>query len=210
MEKSPKENLFSTALYLGIFTIIYNLLEGTISVFFGFEDESLALFGFGIDSYIEMISGIGITHMIYRIKKNNEVEQDKFEITALKITGYSFYFFTFGIVSTGIINLIEQNVPISSFWGVVISIISILVMVLLFNKKLKVGKELLSEPIIADANCTKICIYMSIILLASSGIYELTHFKYVDSIGAFGLAYFSLKEGKECFEKAKGKIIFKC
>jgi hypothetical protein len=44
---------------------------------------------------------------------------------------------------------------------------------------------------------------MSIILLASSGIYELFRIPYIDSIGTFGLSYFAFTEGKECFEKAK-------
>ena len=71
--------------------------------------------------------------------------------------------------------------------------------------KRSVGKKLRSEPIISDSNCTKVCVYMSIVLLASSLIYELTGFAYADSIGAAGLIYFSISEGKEAFEKAKGK-----
>lgn len=65
-----------------------------------------------------------------------------------------------------------------------------------------------SEPIIADANCTKVCVYMSLVLLASSLIYEFTGFAYADIIGAAGLIYFSVSEGKEAFEKAKGKACF--
>ena len=71
--------------------------------------------------------------------------------------------------------------------------------------KRSVGKKLHSEPIISDSNCTKVCVYMSIVLLASSLIYELTGFAYADAIGAGGLIYFSISEGKEALEKAKGK-----
>jgi hypothetical protein len=46
---------------------------------------------------------------------------------------------------------------------------------------------------------------MSLVLLVSSLIYELTGFAYADAIGAAGLAYFSISEGREAFEKAKGK-----
>ncbi|NSW94830.1 MAG: hypothetical protein HPY62_09020 [Bacteroidales bacterium] len=73
------------------------------------------------------------------------------------------------------------------------------------NSKKSVGKRLDSDPIIADANCTKVCVYMSVVLLISSLIYELTGFLYADAFGAAGLAYFSVSEGKEAFEKAKGK-----
>lgn len=46
---------------------------------------------------------------------------------------------------------------------------------------------------------------MSLVLLTSSLIYEFTGFVYADVIGAAGLIYFSISEGKEAFEKAKGK-----
>lgn len=68
--------------------------------------------------------------------------------------------------------------------------------------KRKVGRALDSAPILADANCTMVCIYMSLVLLASSLGYELTGFGFVDSLGALGLIYFSVNEGKESFEKA--------
>jgi len=48
-------------------------------------------------------------------------------------------------------------------------------------------------------------VYMSVVLLVSSLIYELTGFAYADVIGAAGLTYFSISEGKEAFEKAKGQ-----
>jgi len=75
----------------------------------------------------------------------------------------------------------------------------------LMTAKKRVGKHLNSEPIISDANCTKICVYMSIVLLVASLIYEITGFAYADIIGTAGLIYFSISEGKESFEKAKGK-----
>lgn len=80
-------------------------------------------------------------------------------------------------------------------------------MVWLMVAKRNVGKKLDSEPIMCDSNCTKICVYMSVVLLFSSLIYELTGFAYADAIGAAGLIYFSVMEGREAFEKADGKSI---
>jgi divalent metal cation (Fe/Co/Zn/Cd) transporter len=67
-----------------------------------------------------------------------------------------------------------------------------------------VGRALNSQPILSDANCTMVCVYMSLVLLGSSLIYELTGFGFVDSIGALGLIWFSYSEGREAFEKAAG------
>ena len=75
---------------------------------------------------------------------------------------------------------------------------------MLIRAKRDVGEKLNSAPILADANCTLVCLYMSLVLLASSAIYALTGFGFVDSLGAIGLVYFSYNEGKEAFEKARG------
>jgi divalent metal cation (Fe/Co/Zn/Cd) transporter len=152
------------------------------------------------------MSGIGIAVMILRIRQNPESPKSTFETSALKITGTAFYLLSAGLLAGIILNLINHHKPETTLWGVIISMVSIAVMVWLMNAKKKVGKQLNSEPIIADANCTKVCVYMSLVLLASSLIYELTGFAYADVIGAAGLIYFSVSEGKEAFEKAKGKV----
>lgn len=200
---ADNKKLYKIAFGLAIFTIIYNIAEGIISTYLGFEDESLALFGFGSDSFIEVISGLGIAHMIVRIQKNPNSKRDDFERTALRITGIAFYILVFGLVVTSIYNIWTGHKPLTTFWGVVISIISILIMWILVVWKRKVGNQLNSAPILADANCTMVCVYMSIILLVSSGVYELFNIPYIDSIGTLGLSYFAFKEGRECFEKAK-------
>lgn len=198
----PSERkLYAIALWLAVFTILYNLAEGIIATWFGYEDETLTLFGFGVDSFIELISGIGILHMVLRIQKDPSANRDNFERTALRVTGTAFYLLVAGLIISASIIFYTGQKPVTTFWGVVISLISILVMLALIYGKIKIGKQLNSEPILADANCTKVCIYMSIILLASSGLYELTHLPYIDAAGTLGLAWFSFKEGKECFEK---------
>ena len=83
--------LYRQALFLSIFTIVYNILEGFISMFLGYKDETLSLFGFGIDSFIEVISGLGILLMVLRIKKDLPGSKISSETAALRITGYSFY-----------------------------------------------------------------------------------------------------------------------
>ena len=52
--------LLKKALILGIITVAYNIIEGLVSVFFGAKDETLALLGFGIDSFVEVISALPI------------------------------------------------------------------------------------------------------------------------------------------------------
>jgi divalent metal cation (Fe/Co/Zn/Cd) transporter len=200
-----EEKLYQKAYFLSLFTIFYNLVEGVVSMFLGYEDETLALFGFGVDSFIEVMSGIGIAIMIQRIRQNPASQKSEFEMKALKITGTAFYLLSAGLLVGIVLSLVNNHKPETTFWGVIISLISIAVMVWLMNAKKSTGKKLHSDPIISDANCTRVCVYMSVVLLVSSLIYELTGFAYADVIGAAGLIYFSVSEGKEAFEKAKGK-----
>jgi hypothetical protein len=197
-----ERKLYTTALVLAVFTILYNFVEGIIATWFGYEDETLTLFGFGVDSFVEMISGIGIMHMVLRIRHQPEAKRDSFERTALRITGTAFYLLVVGLLIGVVLVVYTGQKPVTTFWGVIISSISILVMLGLIYGKRKVGNKLNSEAILADSNCTLVCVYMSVILLVSSGLYELTGLPYIDAAGTLGLAWFSFKEGKECFEKA--------
>jgi divalent metal cation (Fe/Co/Zn/Cd) transporter len=198
---SEEQKLYKQAYRLSLFTIFYNILEGIISMSLGYSDETLSLFGFGADSFIEVMSGIGITIMLLRIKRNQDSSVIPFEKTALRITGTAFYLLSAGLFAGIILNLISHHKPETTFWGIIISLVSIAVMYWLMSAKRSTGIKLNSQPIISDASCTKICIYMSVVLLASSLVYELTGFAYADSIGAAGLIYFSISEGREAFEK---------
>lgn len=198
-----KKKLYKFALYLSIFTIFYNIAEGLISMMVGYSDESLTLFGFGVDSFIETMSGVGIAAMVIRIANNPASNKSPFEITALKITGWSFYLLSGGLLLSAILAVFFNQQPESTVWGVVISLISIVSMLGLIYYKKNVGTALDSKAMIADANCNVVCVYMSVTLLTSSFLYEMFSLPYVDAAGAIGLVYFSVKEGKECFEKAE-------
>ena len=192
------------ALWLALFTIVYNLAEGLVSIGFGAHDETLTLFGFGVDSFIEVLSGIGILAMVLRIRHNPDTPRSTFERTALRVTGSAFYLLAVGLAATAIYNVIMAHKPTTTVPGLIISLISLAVMWALVQAKRKVGRTLNSAPILADANCTLVCIYMSMVLLAASLVYQVTGFGLVDSLGALGLIYFSVREGRESFEKAAG------
>ncbi len=201
---SQNKKLYKQAFALAIFTIVYNVIEGILSAYFGVKDETLTLFGFGMDSFVETISAIGIAQMVVRIRTNPDSDKSKFEVLALKITGWCFYALSVVLLVSAVISIIEGHQPTSTVAGIVIASISILVMWALIISKKYLGKQLNSSAMIADANCNLVCVYMSVLLLLSSGLYELFQIPYIDALGALGLIYFCITEGKEAFEKAKG------
>ena len=200
------KKLWKIVLLLAVITVFYNFIEGLVSVFFGVTDETLALFGFGIDSFIEVLSGIGIWHMVIRIKSNKDENVDAFQKTALKITGTSFYILAVGLLLTVAYNVYTGHKPETTFWGIVISSISILTMIFLTKSKLNIGRKLDSNAVITDANCTKTCVYLSVLLLTSSILYEIFKIGYIDSIGALGIAFYAFREGREAMEKSEGEV----
>jgi divalent metal cation (Fe/Co/Zn/Cd) transporter len=205
---TPRRNadkLYSYASALALITIAYNLIEGLASVIFGAEGGSMALLGFGVDSFVEVVSGIGIWHMVRRIRKNGNENPDRFEQTALKITGSGFYILAVGLAATAAFDLYRGHKPETTVWGIVISIISIATMWLLIHYKVTVGRQLNSEAILSDAACTRACLQLSVVLLVASVGFELTHVGGIDSIGTFVIAGLCIREGKEAFEKAKAK-----
>lgn len=209
VDPTDRAALYKRAYVLALITIFYNLLEGLVSVYFGLEDETVSLFGFGIDSFVEVISGVGIWHMIRRVSRSGDESPDRFERQALRVTGTAFYLLTAGLVITSAFNLYEGHSPETTFWGIVISLVSILSMWALIHYKMQVGRRLGSLAILADAACTKTCLQLSVVLLLASVGYELTGMGGLDSLGALLIAILSFREGREAFEKSRANT-FEC
>ena len=213
LTETNQDKLLNTAFFLSIVTVAYNLVEGVVATYFGAHDETLALLGFGIDSFVEVISGLGVGHMIYRMKRHPVTERDRFESTALRITGTSFFLLTAGLIAGSVINIIGNSHPTTTVVGLIVSLISIFTMWLLIHFKLRVGRALGameaagSEAIVSDAHCTRACVRLSFVLLASSALYELFKIPYIDVIGSLVIAYISFMEGREAFEKAKSSSL---
>jgi divalent metal cation (Fe/Co/Zn/Cd) transporter len=205
-----RARLLQWAYALALVTIFYNTAEGMASVFFGMEDKTISLFGFGVDSFVEVISGLGIWHMVRRMRQNGDEAVDRFERRALQVTGSAFYLLTAGLLITSAAGLYQEHEPDTAFWGIVISLVSILSMWLLIHYKVKVGRGLQSQAILSDATCTKVCMQLSLVLLLASAGFELTGIGWFDSVGALVIAGLSFREGREAFEKAKGNAACCC
>lgn len=198
------QRLYSKATTLALITIYYNIVEGLVSVWLGAGDETLSLFGFGVDSFVEVISGIGIWHMVRRMRQGEEADRDPFERQALRITGGAFYLLSAGLLASAVISFIQGHHPETTRWGIVVALVSIVSMQALIHYKVKVGTALNSAAILADAACTRTCLRLSVVLLVASLGYELTGIGWLDAVGALLIAVLSFLEGKEALQKARG------
>ena len=105
------------------------------------QDEALTLFGFGVDSFIEVISGLGILMMVLRIRRNPDTPRSQFERTALRITGTAFYLLAAGLAITAAYNVITGHKPTTTLPGLIIALVSIAIMWALVSGKRKVGRD---------------------------------------------------------------------
>ena len=123
---------------------------------------------------MEVISGVGIWHMVQRQRAAGCAEPDRFERRALRVTGGAFYMLACGLAATALVNIFQQHRPTTTFWGIIVALVSIVSMWLLIRAKVAVGTALASPAILADAACTRACLYLSLVLLAASAGYGLT------------------------------------
>jgi hypothetical protein len=196
--------LYRTAALLALLTVGYNMVEGGVSVWLGLADETFALFGFGLDSFVEVISGIGIWHLVRRLGHGASDDRDPFERRALRITGSAFYLLAGGLTATAVLSVLQGHRPETTLWGIVVSLVSMAAMWLLIHYKVKVGTALNSPAILADAACTRTCLQLSLVLLAASAGYLLTGIGWLDAAGTLVIALLSVREGREAFATARG------
>ncbi len=195
--------LYKKALILSYITVTYNILEGIVSVFAGGLANSIALIGFGLDSFVESLSGF---IMIWRFKKYetyNEEQHEKIENKAARLVGYTFFILSAYILYESMKKLLIHEVPEPSLLGIIIAIISLITMPLLFLIKYRTGKKLKSKSLIADSKQTFACMLLSFALLLGLGGNYLFGFWQADPIVGLFIATFLIKEGYETIKESR-------
>lgn len=148
---------------LEYFTIAWNSLEGLVAVVAGASAGSIALVGFGIDSFIEVTSG-GV--LLWRMSGDADVRQrERREKFSLRIVGVCFVALAAYVGYESISDLVSRKSPEHSIPGIVLACVSLVVMPILSRAKKKVGNALNSAAMHADAKQTEFCTYLSAILL---------------------------------------------
>ena len=176
-------------------TLGYNSLEGVLSVGAGLLAGSVALIGFGVDSFIEVTASFAA---IWRLRADADERRRKFaERQALRIIGLCFLALAAYVAIEATRSLIGQAAPDESFLGIGISAVSLVVMPVLARAKRQVAKTLTSRAIHAEARQTDICMYLSAILLGGLGLNALFGWWWADPTAALVMVPFIVWEGRE-------------
>ncbi len=199
-----REWLFRWAIRLEWFTISWNVIEAFVAVGLGILAGSTALVAFGADSSIEVISAMGLLWRLKRAGHEASAEEHgSAERRALYIVAGTFLLLGIYIAVESTLALVNHEEPESSMVGLGLSILSLIIMPVLAYSKGKIGRELGSKALQADAVETWVCSYLSLALLAGVGLNYTFQWWWADAVGALAMLPVILWQGWETFEDAR-------
>ena len=173
---------------LAWFTIVYNLGEAVVAIGSGVTAGSLALVGFGIDSSIEVFAAVVV---LWRMNGEGGEREER----ALKLIALSFFALAAYVAVEAVRDLVADVDPDTSPVGIGLALSSLVVMPLLALAKRRTGEALQNPTVLADAAETRLCTYLSVILLAGLVLDATAGWWWADPIAAL-----ALKEGREAWE----------
>jgi Predicted Co/Zn/Cd cation transporters len=188
-------DLRKKAFILSIITVSYSIIEGVVSIVAGILSNGIALKGFGMDSFVESISG---AVMVWRFKKLDKItkeEEEKVERIAQRFVAISFFILSAYILYESITKLYYKEISKPSILGFAIIIIAVIVMPILFYFKYKTGISLGSKSLIADSKETLACFFLSLAVLLSITLNFFFGFWQADPILGIVIAIYLIIEG---------------
>lgn len=184
-----RENL---PLLLAYFTVAYNVLEGVTSIALALWAGSTALLGFGIDSFVESLSG---AVMIWRFSATKPEESETRERRAVRLVGWALLALGAYVAYESAKKLYYREAPERQFFGLIIAVLSLVVMPVLYGLKRRMATSLNSPSLAADAKQTLACVWLSVALLAGTGVHYAFGWWYADPLAALIIAAFVVREG---------------
>jgi divalent metal cation (Fe/Co/Zn/Cd) transporter len=182
--------------WLAWFTIAWNAIEGVAGIVAGIAAGSIALVGFGVDSYVEVFAGSVILWRLSKERHGHELS-DAAERRAVRLIAVTFLLLAVGVGTESIRKLLTGTEPDESLFGIGLATVSLIVMPLLARAKRRVGEQLGSRAVTADATETTLCVWLSAVLLAGLGLNALFGWWWADPLAGLGIVYVAGREGLE-------------
>jgi divalent metal cation (Fe/Co/Zn/Cd) transporter len=181
---------------LSWFTIAWNAIEGVTGIAAGLVAGSIALLGFGVDSYVEVFAGGVILWRLSKERHGEEVSAAA-ERRAVRLIAGTFLALALGVGVESVRKLLTGSRPSESAVGIALAVVSLVVMPLLASAKRRVGEQLGSRAISADAAETSLCVYLSAILLVGLGLNAAFGWWWADPLAGLGIVFIAAREGVE-------------
>jgi divalent metal cation (Fe/Co/Zn/Cd) transporter len=192
---ASRQILVRRGLALNYLTLGYNSLEGLIAIGAGLVAGSIALVGFGLDSLIEVSASVAALWRLYQDR--DERHRDQAEKVALRVIGVLFLALAVYVAADAGRALYQRRAPDESLVGIVLAALSLVVMPLLALAKRSVAFAIGSGALVAEAQQTVLCTYLSAILLAGLILNATFGWWWADPVAALAMVPIIGKEGVE-------------
>ncbi len=193
------------AIVLAWISVAFNLVEGGLSVAFGWADRSVSLFGFGVDSLVEVGTALLV---LWRVRAEAHRHEDpamvQRERRGVLSAGVLFLVLAAGMLLGSLDQLRGGRHPDTTVPGLIIALISLAVMAALCVSKKRIVAALDSRTLASDLACSEACMQLSAILLAGSLLDRLSpKLWWVDAVAAIALAALIVREGVSMVKAAR-------
>lgn len=190
---ADRARLGRRARLLAAVSVTYNLVEAVVAISAGLVAGSVALVGFGLDSLVEVSSGLIILWQFRHALPESR------ERLALRLMALSFFALAAYVAVESVRALAGGQDPESSPVGIGLAVASLAVMPLLSRAQRRTGKALGSNAVVADATQTLLCAYLSAVLLVGLLLNATLGWSWADPAAGLVIAVLALKEGREAW-----------
>ncbi len=187
-------------------TIGYNLVEGLVAMGFGVAEESVALFGFGFDSFVEVASAVLV---LWRLRgesgqaKGIPLERER---RATLTIGGLFLLLAVSTAAVSALQLWSRSHPTTTLPGLIIAVLSLSFMFFLWSAKKRTAAVLGSATLESDAACSLACIQLSSVLLVGSLLFAIAPgLWWADAVAALLLSVLIGREGWQTVRHARSE-----
>ncbi|MBA2697553.1 MAG: cation transporter [Nocardioidaceae bacterium] len=192
-DRERRRKLGRRAQLLAGASVAYNLIEALIAITAGAVAGSIALVGFGLDSMVEVSSGLVILWQF-----RHPLPESR-ELRALKLIGVSFFGLALYVTFESVRSLVGNAEPNPSTVGIVLASASLVVMPTLSWAQRRTGRALGSSSVVADSKQTLLCTYLSAVLLIGLLLNATLGWSWADPVVGLVIAGVAVREGVEAW-----------
>lgn len=187
------------ALRLEYLTVGWNVVEGLVAVAAALAAGSVALLGFGLDSFVEMASGLVLVWRLQAERRQGARHAERLDRLALRLVGLSLFALAAWVALDATLALLRHELPEPSPVGIALTSLSIATMLWLARAKRRAAATLGSHALAADAFQTTACFWLSVVTLAGLGLNALLGWWWADPVAALGMTVLLAREGREAW-----------
>ena len=174
-------------------SVSYNVVEAIVAITAGVVAGSVALVGFGLDSVVEVSSGLIILWQFrHRVPETREKQ-------ALRLMAFSFFALAAYVTFESVRALVSGSEPDASPVGIGLAAASLVIMPFLSWAQRRTGRALGSNAVVADSTQTLLCTYLSAVLLVGLVLNATLGWSWADPIAGLVIAAVAVREGLEAW-----------